>query len=222
MPNSSSHVDLSAFERLLTDISTRFVNAAAANVDAEITGALRSLVEFLGVDRSTLFQWSADGRNLEITHHWVVAGCEPVPQFIPQEVLPYLLRKTLEGKPFSYSSLAELPPEAAVDRKFLEKHGPKSNLSFPLVAGGSAVGALAFGTLRHEREWPEVLKDRLCGRRARLRERARAQAVRSRAAARLRGGHAAQGTPGARQPVPAPGARGRRGRRSRSSRRARR
>ena len=76
----SSGVDLSAFERLLTDISTRFINAAPANVDAEITGALRSLVEFLGVDRSTLFQWSADGRNLENTHHWVVEGCEPFPR----------------------------------------------------------------------------------------------------------------------------------------------
>ena len=117
-------------------------------MDAEITGALRLLVESLGVDRSTLFQWSADGRNLQITHHWVVAGYKPIPQFIPQEALPYFFRRTLEGKPFSLSSIAELPPEAAVDRKFLEKHGPKSNLSFPLVAGGSVVGALALGTLR--------------------------------------------------------------------------
>ena len=67
----------------------------------------------------------------------------------------------LEGHPFSYSSLDELPPEAAADRAFLEKHGPKSNLSFPLVVGGSVVGALAFGTLRREREWPDVLRDRL-------------------------------------------------------------
>ena len=38
---------------------------------------------------------------------------------------------------------------------------PESNLSFPLVVGGSAVGGLAFGTIRREREWPEALKDRL-------------------------------------------------------------
>ena len=161
MPNSVSGLDLSAFERLLTDISTRFINAAPANVDAEITGALRALVEFLGIDRSTLFQWPVEGPHLQTTHHWVVAGCEPAPPFIPQTVLPYLLRKVFEGNPISWSSLAEFPPEAAVDRMFLEKHGPKSNLSFPLVAGGSVLGALAFGTIRHEREWPEVLKDRL-------------------------------------------------------------
>ena len=55
-----------------------------ANVDAEITGALRSLVEFLGVDRSNLFQWSDDGQLLENTHQWVVEGCEPVPPVHPQ------------------------------------------------------------------------------------------------------------------------------------------
>jgi len=32
-------------------------------VDAEITAGFRSLVELLRVDRSTLFQWSPDGRD---------------------------------------------------------------------------------------------------------------------------------------------------------------
>ena len=161
MRNGLSGTDLSAFERLLTEISTRFVSVAAADVDAEITAALRSLVEFLAIDRSTLFQWSADGRLLENTHQWVVEGCNPLPPFVPQEALPYSLRRVLEGQPFWHSRLEDLPPEAAVDRAFFEKHGPKSNLSFPLVAGGSVVGALGFGAVRHERQWPEVLRDRL-------------------------------------------------------------
>ena len=103
MPHVLSNSDLSAFERLLTDISTQFVSALPANVDAQITGALRSLVEFLTVDRSTLFQWSADRRILENTHQWVVEGCEPIPPVIPDEALPYSLRKVLEGQPFWFS-----------------------------------------------------------------------------------------------------------------------
>ena len=97
----------------------------------------------------------------ENTHHWVVEGCEPIPPVIPDEVLPYSLRRVLGGHPFWFSSLNELPPEAAVDRAFFEKHGPRSNLSFPLVAGGSVVGALAFGAVRQERHWPEHLRNRL-------------------------------------------------------------
>jgi formate hydrogenlyase transcriptional activator len=161
MPNFQSGTDQSAFERLVTGISARFINAAPGNVDAEITAALGSLVEFLRVDRSTLFQWSADGRDLVNTHHWVVEGCPPVPPIVAADALPYSFRRVLEGHPFSFSSLDNLPPEATVDRAFFEKHGPRSNLSFPLVAGGSVVGGLAFGVLRHEREWPDVLKDRL-------------------------------------------------------------
>jgi transcriptional regulator with GAF, ATPase, and Fis domain len=161
MPNFQSGADQSAFERLLTDISARLVNATLATLDDEITGILRALVEFLQVDRSTLFQWSADGQHLVNTHHWVVEGCQPVPPIIVAEALPYSFRRVLDGHPFSYANLDELPPEAAVDRAFLERHGPRSNLSFPLVAGGAVVGGLAFGVLRHEREWPDLVKERL-------------------------------------------------------------
>ncbi len=161
MPNSASGLDLTAFERLLTDISTRFVNAAPANVDAEITGALRLLVEFLGIDRSTLFQRTVDGMNLETTHHWVAEGGEPVPQFVPSDAVPYAFRRLFDGRSFWYSSLNDLPPDAARDRAFLEKHGIRSNLTFPLVVGGSVIGALGFGTLRRERAWPDVLQERL-------------------------------------------------------------
>ena len=108
-----------------------------------------------------MFSWSADGRNFVNTHHWVVEGYQPIPPIIAADALPYSFRRVLDGHPFSFSSLDDLPAEAVDDRAFFEKHGPRSNLSFPLVAGGSVVGGLAFGTLRHEREWHDVVKERL-------------------------------------------------------------
>ena len=132
---SLSETDSGAFERLLADISTRFINAAPARVDDEIVEALRLLVEFIGVDRSNMVQWSADGLFLENTHHYVVEGFAPIPRLIAQEVFPYAFGRLLQGHVFSFSSLDELPPEAVVDRATLEKIGPKSNLSFPLIVG---------------------------------------------------------------------------------------
>src|SRR5689334_21139722 len=114
MPNFQSGADQSAFERLVTGISARFINASATTVDAEITAALRSLVEFLRVDRSTLFQWSPDGRDLVNTHHWVVEGFPPFPPVVAAEALPYSFRRVLEGHPFSFSSLDDLPADAVV------------------------------------------------------------------------------------------------------------
>jgi formate hydrogenlyase transcriptional activator len=129
--------------------------------ERDLHDALRSLVEFLAIDRSNLFQWSTDGRNLQNTHQWVVEGCEPLPPIFVQEALPFFLPKLLQGEPYGYASLDELPPEAATERVFLEKHGPKSKLCLPLVVGGTVVGALGLGVLRHECEWPDALKERL-------------------------------------------------------------
>src|SRR4249920_3535153 len=102
--------DSAAFERLLTDISTRFINSAPARVDDEIVEALRLLVEFIGVDRSNLVQWSADGQFLENTHHYAVEGLAPVPRLIGQQAFPYAMGRLLQGQVFSFSSLDELPP----------------------------------------------------------------------------------------------------------------
>ena len=45
----------SRFERLLAEISSRFVNVPAAEVDREIEDAQRRICELLDIDRSTLW-----------------------------------------------------------------------------------------------------------------------------------------------------------------------
>jgi GAF domain-containing protein len=60
-----------------------------------------------------------------------------------------------------FTSIDELPPEAATDKKSFRRYGPKSNVTFPLVVGGKVMGALAFRALKLEREWPDELVGRL-------------------------------------------------------------
>jgi len=66
------------------------------------------------------------------------------------------------GRTIALSSLQDLPAEAAVDRESARAVGIKSNLTLPLAAGGEPpVGALAFNTLRSERDWPDGVVKRL-------------------------------------------------------------
>jgi transcriptional regulator with GAF, ATPase, and Fis domain len=61
-----------------------------------------------------------------------------------------------------FSSLDDLPAEAARDKETMSRLGPRSNATFPLSAGGSEVfGAIAFGKMSAERTWPEGLLQRL-------------------------------------------------------------
>ena len=49
------------FERLLAELSARFINLPVAEVDGAITDALRSIVELLVVDRSQLIRFPRSG-----------------------------------------------------------------------------------------------------------------------------------------------------------------
>ena len=66
------------FETLLTSLSTGFVVLPADKVDGAIEDAQRRIVEALALDRSSLFQFSADGEMI-LTHSWVRPGLQPFP-----------------------------------------------------------------------------------------------------------------------------------------------
>ena len=150
------------FETLLSDLSARFINLAADDVDNEIEAVLGRIVEFLGLDRSTIFQFSEDGTAMLVSHCWAAPGFESLRGLIPRDVFPWALAWVLQGATIVYACVDELPEEAAQDKATIRRVGPKSNVTFPLTAEGGAVfGALAFGQMSRERSWPENLVQRL-------------------------------------------------------------
>ncbi len=151
------------FEKLLADISARFVNLPTEQIDAEIEDAQRRVCECLGVDQSTLWQWSDEApRYLALTHLYNPPDGPERPERIDgQEAFPWLFQKMLLGKALAFST-EKLPPEAARDKETRRHYGVTSSVVIPLsVGGGPLVGVLAFDTLRGERTWPEPLVKRL-------------------------------------------------------------
>jgi formate hydrogenlyase transcriptional activator len=149
------------FETMLADLSARFVALSAEQVDGAIEDAQRHIVEALGIDRSSLFQ--VGEQDTKMTHFWVRPG---LPTFPPElsatEHYPWGFKKVIvNGDIVRFSSVDELPPEAARDVDSIQKFGLKSNVTLPLVGGGRVIGALGFATLREERQWPDALVARL-------------------------------------------------------------
>jgi len=149
------------FERLLADLSAGFVALPTDQVDRAIEDAQGRIGEALGVDRSSLFQFSAE-EEMVLTHSWVRPGVQPYPPRISaRERFPWATERILRGEILRFASLDELPPEAARDVETIREHGPKSTVVFPLTAGGQVFGGLAFGTLREERSWTDEVVTRL-------------------------------------------------------------
>jgi transcriptional regulator with GAF, ATPase, and Fis domain len=164
MPSEQSRPverELESFERLITDISSRFGHLPADDLPGAIAGTLQHIVEVLEVDRSTVFEFSEDGSTIEATHFWARPGVAPM-RHDDAAALDWYLGRLRQGEVIRLSSIESmLPAEAAAERDYVRRTGIKSNLSVPVLIGGRLVAALGVGSFHREREWPEPLVDRV-------------------------------------------------------------
>ena len=147
------------FEMLLTELSTHFASVTAESIDPEIVDAQRRIVQELDLDRSTLAEL-IDGERFVVSHAWHLPGLEPFPAFAVKD-LPWMSREVLDGKVVCFARIDDLPEEAVREKAAARRFGPRSNVTFPFKVGGKVIGAMAFGTVHREREWPQALVNRL-------------------------------------------------------------
>ena len=151
------------FEMVLAEISGRFVNLPADQVDSEIMDAERRICECLELDVAGLWQWSDDAPDSLLLTHLYGTLEEPLPERMDaSEYFPWYQQQMLAGRIVAFSALEELPAEASRDAEVYRRFGIKSNLTTPLAVGGKPpIGALGFNATRAERKWPGALVKRL-------------------------------------------------------------
>jgi FixJ family two-component response regulator/signal transduction histidine kinase len=145
---------------MLAELSARFLILPPQEVDGAITDALHEIVKMLGVDRAQLMRFVSGG-DVRVTHSWAVAGVPPVSPKSIADRFPWLLARVRAGEVVVIPSVADLPPEAGIDQASFRAPGTKANLTVPMSVAGQIEGALTFGCLRYEREWPEPLVERV-------------------------------------------------------------
>ena len=154
--------ELLQFERLMSELSTSFINLPAAEIDAVIGSGLRRIVETLDIDRSSLTLLTSDTGQLRTTHSWAVEGLPPVLGRVwAKEDFPWLIAMGRAGKPLAFSNPRDLPPEAAAEKRAYQSIGQRSHVAQPLIVAGELIGFLGFGSLRRERAWPADLVARM-------------------------------------------------------------
>ncbi len=152
------------FERLLTDLSVRFVNIAPDRVDSEIECGLNQILDFFQVDRCALLKTLPDENSWMITHFASAKDVPAVPQEAkhPLSIYPWAYEKVvLKREVLSFSRIEDLPAEANVDRQTYIEWGIRSNLNIPVMIGESTSHVIVFNSLKNERAWPEEYTSRL-------------------------------------------------------------
>jgi PAS domain S-box-containing protein len=153
-----------AFETMLSDLSSRFVNLEPSCVDREIEEAQRRVCECLGLDIAALWQLSPDEPGVfRMTHVYRRFDGPPIPEdFDAREVNPWALGRVFSGEVVALTSIDQAPSEAATDCETWRHFGIKSVFLFPLSSGGEKpFGAMSFHSVEVERSWPDEIVRRL-------------------------------------------------------------
>jgi PAS domain S-box-containing protein len=148
---------------LIADISSKFVNLPAEEVDREIIDAQRRICQFLELDSSVVWQVPEEATgHFNATHVYPLQdGPAALPPF-REEDFPWVRSEMIAGRTVMFAKMTEMPTHAAKDRETVSKIGIKSTLTIPLSVGGEQViGVLAFNALRRERTWSGSLVNRL-------------------------------------------------------------
>ncbi len=153
------------FEKMLTVISTQFINISIDRLDSEIKAAQQQICECLGLDLCVLWQFSpAHPGNLLLTRAYVSPD-HPIefPESLgAKESFPWALEMIMKRNPIILSRITDFPAAAAHDLEISQHYGFKSVVTCPLYVGdGASFGALGFVTLREERDWSEELINKL-------------------------------------------------------------
>ena len=161
LPGASE--DALRFQTLLSRLSATFIHLPAEEVDGQIERALAQVVDYLGIERSSLAQFSADGRELIVTHSHTVAGFPRMPSVNLAQMMPWYAEQVRAGRVLRFRRLPdEIPPEATHEMQLYRQGGlPRSHLMIPFTVGEAVLGGVGFGSFRREIAWPDGLVVRL-------------------------------------------------------------
>ncbi len=146
------------FERLITTISTRFINLQPDEIDREIESTLKLVGKFAGVDRSYMFLYESDTRVLKYTHEWCAEGIEPQNsslQAIPVSELPWQMEQMLLSGTVHIPRVTDLPASAASEKKIFESQRIQSLITVPMMSRGQFKGMLGFDSVRRPQSFSE-------------------------------------------------------------------
>ncbi|MGD1910416.1 MAG: histidine kinase dimerization/phosphoacceptor domain -containing protein [Rivularia sp. (in: cyanobacteria)] len=157
-----------AFEKLITTISTHFINLAASEIDNGINQALETIGTFIDVDRSYVFLFTEDSKKINITHEWCISEIpstgtyknffrrkkflwEPFTNdFEDIDIKDFTLftEKLRRGETLQLKDIENLFFFEAVEKQVFKTKNIKSLIILPITCSGNLIGFLGFESFK--------------------------------------------------------------------------
>lgn len=124
-----------AFQRIVAETSSQFLNSSTAGLDKTVNFTLQVLGEFFKADRSYILRYNESSWTLDNTHEWCAKGISSMKDHIhhvPNSDLPWLFEKMMTMKPLHIPNIDQLPARAKAEKLEFQHQKIKSLLGIPL------------------------------------------------------------------------------------------
>jgi len=148
------------FDTLLSTLSTDFINIDGKDFEHTIHIWMKEIALTLDAEIAVLFLRN-NKENLYINDFWRKEEITEPFIYDPSEAFPYLTSEVLKGKIIAASSYKDLPSEAEIDKKNLQKMGTSSFLFFPLGTDKHILGSFLFAYKTKIVSWDNVFIKKL-------------------------------------------------------------
>jgi len=149
------------FERLVANISARFVGLTGPEFEQTIQVILGEIGKFFDVDAVRLYKLSPDGDVLKFRLMWTSENLAPSQEMevILERPYPKIASRLLTGEPIVFGSLSECPqiPELLT---ILEFFGTKAGVGVQIEIDDSGVDVIAMDKVLADHVWPEDIVER--------------------------------------------------------------
>lgn len=135
------------FERLLSHLSTEFVNLPSADLLAAMTQALQRIAAAIGVQRSYVYLLSADLQQSELYSQWHEVALAPLPAewgAVPVEDFTWWISQLRQRQVITLDDAAQMPAEAENERLVMAAFGMRSLALVPMHHSQHLIGYVGF------------------------------------------------------------------------------
>ncbi len=140
------------FTALLAELSANFVRFSIDEIDREILDSLRQIAESLDLDHVTIGEMTPDGQDFSSSYSYSKPHTTPWNGLSLMTEAPFLTQTLLAGQVFVMDDVAQLPPEADIDREGFLRYGIRADLVFPFIVNNVRRGGIGFASAT-PRKW---------------------------------------------------------------------
>ncbi len=146
----------SEFEKLVTTVSTNFINLPSEKIDIEINKSLQTIGEFADVDRSYVFLYNQDKTTFLMSHEWCsdeVSPLLPTNEALLVEEHRWLSSQIEKRETIYITDVSEIPENVGPFMKELKTRGVTSLIQVPIAYGGKAFGFIGLESQKADKTW---------------------------------------------------------------------